>query len=59
MATKLHEILAVESSLEKTSRKLSEESAKTFKEHPELRHLLAQDWRLKPKAPPKLFINKE
>lgn len=34
--------------------KLIAESVKTFNEHPELRHLLAQDWRLKINKP-KLF----
>ena len=35
--------------------KLVAESAKTFQERPELRHLLAQDMRLKVKEPPRLF----
>lgn len=35
------------------------ESVKAWKEQPELRHLLAQDYRLKPKAKPILFKNKD
>lgn len=36
--------------------KLIAESVQTWNTNPELRHLLAQDMRLKPKAPPRLFI---
>jgi len=38
--------------------KLIAESVKLWEEKPEFRHLLAQDMRLAPKQPPKLFINK-
>lgn len=34
------------------------ESVKAWKEQPEIRHLLAQDYRLKPKPKRKLFVNK-
>jgi hypothetical protein len=36
--------------------KLIAESVQTWNTNPELRHLLAQDMRLKPKAPPRLFV---
>lgn len=32
------------------------ESVKMWQEQPEIRHILAQDMRLKPKTPPKLFV---
>lgn len=39
--------------------KVVAESIHLWNTQPELRHILAQDWRLKSKLPPKLFINKD
>jgi len=50
-----HEITDIDMEIIENSLNLIAESVQTWKENPEIRYLLAQDYRLKPKASPKLF----
>lgn len=53
-----HQITPTDMEIIEHTIKLIAESVQTWQSNPDLRYLLAQDYRLKPKPPAKLFINK-
>ena len=52
-----HEVTQQDMDIIENTLKLIGESVVCWNEHPELRHILGQDMRLKPKEKPRLFVN--